>query len=127
MKVAPPSSTIQDLIDFLDPNFLGSTPLHRSDLFPRPANQIKIYDFFASSPQTHAPLPTSQPLFIDTKPSHIRTSPESSSIVLSFEIPKRHIYRIQYGVKPQSKRNMFTASAVLIVSLLFCRSIFKSK
>lgn len=127
MKVAPPSSTIQDLIDFLDPNFLGSTPLHRSDLFPRPANQIRIYDFFASSPQTYAPFPNSKSLFIDTKPSHIIMSSESSSIVKSFEIPKRHIYRIQYGVKPQSKRYMFTASAVLIVSLLFCRSIFKSK
>lgn len=34
----------------LDPNFLGSTPIFHGELFPRPADQIKIWDFLAGKP-----------------------------------------------------------------------------
>ena len=48
---ATPDSTIQTFIDYLNPVFLGSTPVYRGDLFDRPADQIKIFDFIAVKPR----------------------------------------------------------------------------
>lgn len=47
VKESTPDSTIQNFIDTLDPEFLGSTPIYRGDLFDRSADKIKIYDFVA--------------------------------------------------------------------------------
>lgn len=45
---ATPETTIQNFIDYLDPEFLGSTPIYRGDLFDRPADQIKFFDFVSA-------------------------------------------------------------------------------
>ena len=42
---------IQDFINYLDPEFLGSTPIYRGDLFNRPADQIKMHDFISAKPR----------------------------------------------------------------------------
>lgn len=47
VKESTPDSTIQNFIDNLDPEFLGSTPIYRGDLFDRSADKIRIFDFVA--------------------------------------------------------------------------------
>jgi glycosylphosphatidylinositol transamidase (GPIT) subunit GPI8 len=42
-------STLQELIDYFDPQFLGSTPHHRADLFSRPAQEVRVHDFFSAA------------------------------------------------------------------------------
>jgi glycosylphosphatidylinositol transamidase (GPIT) subunit GPI8 len=48
VKESTANSTIQNFIEYLDPIFLGSTPIYRGDLFDRPADKIKIFDFVAA-------------------------------------------------------------------------------
>lgn len=54
MKHSTCESNLNEFIESINSNldFLASTPVFRGDLFPRPANLIKIFDFFAN---THTP------------------------------------------------------------------------
>lgn len=47
LQESTPTSTFQDFIASLDPEFLGSTPIFRGDLMSRPADEIKFFDFIA--------------------------------------------------------------------------------
>lgn len=49
MRASTTESNLQQFIDVLEFEFLNSTPAHRQELFNRPANEIKIFDFFASN------------------------------------------------------------------------------
>ena len=49
LQAIQPNSTLQQFIDHFDPQFLGSTPVIRSDLFSRPASQVQLTEFFSGS------------------------------------------------------------------------------
>lgn len=87
----------------LDPNFLGSTPIFHGELFPRPADQIKIWDFLAGQPIKRISLTGSNELelllkFLDSAqsvesgsvsdPVHAHSSKKTSD--------KRTIYSLKY-------------------------------
>lgn len=52
LQAIQPDSTLQQMIDHFDPQFLGSTPVIRSDLFSRPASQVLLAEFFSGSFQS---------------------------------------------------------------------------
>ena len=53
LKHSTNESNLNEFIESInsDLDFLASTPVFRGDLFPRPANLIKIFDFFANTPR----------------------------------------------------------------------------
>ena len=67
MKKSTETTSIQDFLNDLDPQFLGSTPFYRSDLFPRPANQIKIFDFIYSENPKIEPVTVCETIYYKNK------------------------------------------------------------
>lgn len=56
LQTAKTDTTLQQLIDNFDPEFLSSTPIIRADLFPRDASSVRLLDFFGAKPETGTPI-----------------------------------------------------------------------
>lgn len=104
LKSSTSESTIQDFINDLDPSFLGSTPIFHGELFPRPADQIKIWDFLSGRPINRITLDGSKDSelfkFLDTveeTPKSFKTlKPVDPPISVNVNNDKRRIYSLKY-------------------------------
>ena len=120
MKASTSESTIQEFIDYLNPEFLASTPVVNGDLFNRPANQIKLSDFTAAKSR-----------------EDVETDIEGSEAVYEMKIiedisedlrvkksnTKRNVYKIDYGMKPESTiLGLFIATTLTISAMYFISS-----
>lgn len=109
----------------LDPDFLGSTPIFHGELFPRPADQIKIWDFLSGNPIKRIPLKEDFELFkfldspeITDDISHLSTKSQSKPT------DTRRIYSLKYD-----HNNPITCTHVGliigIISLLYYVTLIK--
>lgn len=83
----------------MDPEFLGSTSILKTDLFSRPADQISIFDFISLEKINYEIL-TEFPSIIYPKVEKIKVV--NSEIKISNTIPKRRIYSIDFNKKSSS-------------------------
>lgn len=107
---ATPDSTIQTFIDYLNPVFLGSTPVYRGDLFDRPADQIKIFDFIAVKPREGVESGIEECEFVYEK---VKVKDDIADNKEIHKTPsERIIYKIDFQKKSSNK-------SILLILLIF--------
>ncbi len=119
MRESTSESTIQEFIDNLDPEFLASTPVHRGDLFNRPANQIKLFDFTSarSREDVETDIEGSEALYETRINENI--SEISEDIKAKTSNVKRKVYKIDYGMSPESSTIYLFLATTLTISVAY--------
>lgn len=117
---ATPDSTIQSFIDYLNPEFLGSTPIYRGDLFDRPADKIKIFDFIAVKQRED----------VEVGIEGCEVVYEKVDIPDTFEnretnetISKRILYKIDFQAQSSNNSNLLIGLIAIIIMPFLIRSI----
>lgn len=141
LKTASPASTIQQFLNILDPDFLSSTPNVRDDLFTRPADQIKIFDFFANNqiakyiildfPKSNTSLESKNSEDVSTD-THTRTiinnhnnkKSQAQTQSQSQTQTQEGLYKIKFN---HSTTNNNTNTTFIITLLLLILSVFTVK
>lgn len=119
LKESSPESTVQDFITSLDPEFLGSTPIFRGDLMPRPANEIKIYDFISWS-GVETQIEHIEPCNRKYNANRIEYTDFSDHSRTNKDTETERVYTLTFSNTDNRYNYLFTG---LLVSILLIKSI----